>query len=224
MMVEATAIGVPAALAMGLAFGAGPCNVACLPYLGPVFTAAGRDEGRGLRVMVPFSLGRWTGYTILGLLAGGLGQALVDGLEAAPVHLFLGAATVLVGLSLLRRRSPSPASCGPAGAVTASQGRPRGYGGGLFLMGAGMALNPCLPLATLLLAAASTGSPWAGLGLGAAFGAGAVVVPAVIFGLGVAHIGRQLSHHLASTRRLEQVSALLLVGLGFLTVMGWIAP
>ncbi|KPV40297.1 hypothetical protein AN478_09400 [Thiohalorhabdus denitrificans] len=223
MTVETAALGVPAALAMGLAFGAGPCNVACLPYLGPVFTAAVREAGGGWRVMVPFSLGRWTGYALLGLASGGVGRALVEGLEAAPVHLLLGMATTLVGLTLLGRRPRSRSVCRPVAAADAP-GRPPGYRGGLFLMGAGMALNPCLPLATLLLAAASTGSPWAGLGLGAAFGAGAVAVPALVFGLGMAHLGGQLREHLGSPRRVEQASALLLMGLGIITAMGWVTP
>ena len=56
------------AMAMGLIFGLGPCNVACLPYLGPVFLA--RDGGlrRSWRTIVPFSMGRLSGYTLLGLL------------------------------------------------------------------------------------------------------------------------------------------------------------
>lgn len=221
---EAAALGLPAALAMGLAFGAGPCNIACLPYLGPVFTAAGREAGGGRRVMVPFSLGRLTGYTLLGLAAGGTGRALVERLEASPVHALLGAATVLVGLALLWRRAPGRTACA---ARPDGPGQRRGapaYRGGLFLMGAGMALNPCLPLATLLLAAAATGGPWTGAALGAAFGAGAVVVPALVFGLGVAHLGAQIRAHLGSPRRLERISALLLIGLGTATAMGWVTP
>lgn len=220
---EAAALGLPAALAMGLAFGAGPCNIACLPYLGPVFTAAGQDAGGGRRVMVPFSLGRLTGYTLLGLAAGGTGRALVERLEASPVHALLGAATALVGLALLWRRTPGRAACAPRPNESGRRGAPA-YRGGLFLMGAGMALNPCLPLATLLLAAAATGSPWTGAALGSAFGGGAVVVPALVFGLGVAHLGAQVRAHLGLPRRLERVSALLLIGLGTLTAMGWVTP
>jgi len=218
---EAVAIGVPAAIAMGLAFGAGPCNVACLPYLGPVFTAAGAEANSGWRIMLPFSLGRCTGYALLGLVAGGMGQVLVQMLDSAPVHLLLGAATVLLGLLLLRRRSTG-AACGGGGHQVGTGLQI--HGSALFLMGAGMALNPCLPLTTLLLAAASTGSAVTGLALGAAFGAGAVIIPALIFGLGVAHLAGQLRQHLGSPQRLEQVSALLLVGLGAMTALGWMTP
>jgi cytochrome c biogenesis protein CcdA len=205
---------------MGLAFGAGPCNIACLPYLGPVFTAAGEAGGRGRRVMAPFSLGRLAGYTALGLGAGAAGRALVAWLEGAPVHALLGAATAAVGLTLLRRRSRTGPGCGSP----RRKGPVPGQGGGLFLMGAGMALNPCLPLGTLLLAAAATGSPWAGLALGAAFGAGAILVPALVFGLGIAHLGHQIRRHAGSPQRLERISALLLVALGAATATGWITP
>ena len=38
-------LGFGAAFLMGLAFGAGPCNIACLPYLGPVFlSGSGRAD------------------------------------------------------------------------------------------------------------------------------------------------------------------------------------
>ena len=51
-----------AALLLGLGFGAGPCNIACLPFLGPVFVASGGGVRRAWRVLLPFSLGRLTGY------------------------------------------------------------------------------------------------------------------------------------------------------------------
>jgi biopolymer transport protein ExbB len=90
-----------------------------------------------------------------------------------------------------------------------------GLPGGLFLMGAGMALSPCAPLSALLLAASATGSVTGGLLLGASFGVGAVLIPALVFGLLVAHVGGEVRGHLTHWRgALERTAAVLLIVLG----------
>ena len=55
-----------------------------------------------------------------------------------------------------------------------------------------MALNPCAPLTTIILAAATTASALAGMSLGLGFALGAVIVPALVFAAGVAHFGTQV--------------------------------
>jgi sulfite exporter TauE/SafE len=59
-------------------------------------------------------------------------------------------------------------------------------------MGMGMALNPCAPLTTVILASATTASIYAGLSLGIGFGLGAVAIPTLIFTFGVAHFGTKI--------------------------------
>lgn len=97
--------------------------------------------------------------------------------------------------------------------------------GGLFLMGMGMALNPCAPLTTVILASATTASVTAGLSLGGGFGIGAVAFPTLIFAFGVAHLGTQLREHMGRWRgALENTSVGLLMLMGTGTAMGWITP
>ncbi len=52
--------------------------------------------------------------------------------------------------------------------------------GGLFFMGVGMALNPCAPLGTIMLASSATASAMLGLSLGFGFGLGAILMPSFI--------------------------------------------
>src|SRR5690606_32634170 len=93
-----------------------------------------------------------------------------------------------------------------------------GLPGGLFLMGAGMAFSPCAPLSAVLLAASAVGSAAGGLALGLSFGLGAVLIPALVFGLAVAHLGSELRIHLARWQRvLERGAAILLIALGTAT-------
>lgn len=221
---ELLTLSVSAATVMGLAFGAGPCNVTCLPYLGPVLLA----EGSSWRTVVPFSAGRLAGYAGLGLAAGAAGRVVTGALTSGPAGWLLGSATVAVGLYLLRRsRGRQCAGPGRERSVRFHRngGRRLPLGLGLFGMGAAMALNPCAPLGTVLPAAAATASPLAGLSLGAGFGIGAVFVPTLFFAIAMAHFGRQVRECLAHWgNRLEQGAGLLLVVLGTVTTLGLMQP
>ncbi len=223
-----------AALLLGLGYGAGPCNLACLPYLGPVFAATEGGIRRAWRTLLPFSLGRLSGYALLGGLAGGLGLLVQDWLALPWVHWVLGGATVLVALSLLfrrQRRCDHVRREHPQVAIDSLKQTPPAEGnasllpGSLFLMGFGMALNPCAPLTTVMLASATSASIITGLSLGAGFALGAVFVPTWVFAFGVAHFGAQIRQHLTQHRTaLENTSVALLVLTGTATALGWITP
>lgn len=241
---EAVTLSFSAALLLGLTFGAGPCNIACLPYLGPVFLAAGGGVRRAWRILLPFSLGRLTGYTALGLVAGAAGELVQVRIDSQVARWLLGGATLLVAAAiLLRSRNARPRGVCPAAggrktdtaggesAVVHLNGEAAGDStrsllpGGLFLMGLGMAANPCLPLSTILLAAAATGSAAGGGWLGLGFGTGAVLIPALVFGLGIAHLGTQLRVQLAVWQTaLTRTSAFLIAVLGVATAVGWTHP
>ncbi len=224
---EPLTMGFSAVLLMGLVFGAGPCNVSCLPYLGPVFLGSERPW----RLVVPFSLGRMVGYAALAATAGALGRVATGWLDEGPAAWLLGGATGALGLMILVRAGRRLASaCGtvaPRSEVGVDFPGPakRPLGPGVFALGIGMALNPCVPLGTVLLAAAASGSAFSGLSLGVGFGLGAVAIPAIVFGLLVARIGSQVREHLMRWRRtLEQGAGTLLIVLGTMTGLGWVQP
>lgn len=221
---EAVTLTLGAAAVMGLSFGAGPCNITCLPYLGPVFLS----EQRRWQVVGLFSLGRLSGYALLGAAAGLFGQALETFFDTSWGAWLLGVATVLMGVALWRKAgvpacsSASSHETQPIAFVSPPRPSSTTHGG-LFFMGMGLALNPCTPLSALLLAAAATQSVAAGGALGIAFGLGAVLVPALLFGLLVAHFGSEVRHHLARWQgQLTRGAALLLMVLGLATLLGWI--
>jgi len=233
MPLDPVSLSFGAALLLGLSFGSGPCNIACLPYLGPVFMTSSEGVRGSWRTLLPFSLGRLTGYALLGMVAGAAGLFVQEWIAGPWVHWLLGGATILVALSILWRQRHGSASCGrPQGKksvavkITSQPGSHKAaLPGGLFLMGTGMALNPCAPLSTVILAAATTASALAGLSLGLGFGLGAVIVPTLIFALGVAHFGSQVREHLGQWQpALENASVGLLLLLGTGTALGWITP
>jgi cytochrome c biogenesis protein CcdA len=213
---QSVALGFTAVLTMGLVFGAGPCNVACLPYLGPVFFGRARPW---LHV-ASFSAGRIMGYVAIAAVAGSLGHAATRALEGRTASLVLGTAAIAAGaLVFLRRRRPA---CGGGRSTLHS---PRFMPVALFAMGVGMAFNPCTPLATVLLAAAASASPWTGGWLGFGFGLGAVVVPALLFGWLMARFGLEIRTQVGRWRGpLERGAGLLLITLGLFTLIGWVHP
>ncbi len=217
-------VSLPMAMLLGLVYGLGPCLVACLPYLGPVFLARDFSWRRSWQVVLPLSAGRLLGYASFGALAGWVGHHVNEGSAASPVlHTVVGAAALMMGLALFWQRPPAcaaPRQPMPDGVPMrrfemGATPRPL-LPGGLFLMGVGMALTPCGPLSTVLFSAAASGQALGGLLLGLGFGLGAIVVPSVVYGLGVAYFGARLREQLGPWRsRIERLSAgmLILVGI-----------
>lgn len=232
---DPTTLSFGVAIVMGLVFGAGPCNVACLPYLGPVFLARPGGIRSAWRSILPFSAGRLSGYSLLGVVAGAAGEAVTAHVGGPAAQLVLGGATCIAGLALLWRGRQRAQGC-TVDSSDGGDGEPvtfspqsgvepddaRALPTALFGMGLAMALNPCMPLGTVLLAAGAMASWWGGGLLGLGFGLGAVVVPALVFGLLVAHIGDQLRQRLAGWERaLVGGAGGLLVLLGTSTAIGW---
>ncbi|MCW8826140.1 MAG: sulfite exporter TauE/SafE family protein [Gammaproteobacteria bacterium] len=234
---ETLTLSFSAALIMGLAFGAGPCNITCLPFLGPVFLRENKGRGADWRTIIPFSLGRLTSYSLLGTVAGSFGYAATVWIEDGPAAQILGVATIAIGIMMMRR-SGSGKSCDahahtgeqtvviqPTVQISSQSNRKQQplFSLSLFGMGAGMALNPCVPLATVLGVSAAMATPEDGLMLGLAFGLGAVAIPTLLFGFAVSYFGAQIREQLSQwSGRLEQIAGGMLILLGGLTFMGFV--
>lgn len=234
-------LGFSTALLMGLAFGAGPCNITCLPYLGPVFLGQKNNSMRtSWQTILPFSAGRLTGYTLLGTIAGSFGLTVTQWIENGLAAQVLGIATLLVGIYLLLGGFSKAKSCSvqqgnkdtiainfspPPKSPEKQQKSALYLSVSLFSMGTGMALNPCIPLLSILTVAATMASPADGARLGIAFGLGAVVIPGLFFGLFIAWFSQQVKEHLNHwQKKLERMSGIMLILLGCFTALGWVQP
>lgn len=233
-------LGFSAALLMGLAFGAGPCNITCLPYLGPIFLGQQNNSLRSSwKTIVPFSLGRLTGYMMLGAVAGSFGLAATSWIEDGIAGRILGVATILAGILLLKGKLFRSRQCSVKQSKQAGSESPVVFSGkgkavnkpksgiylslSLFGMGTGMALNPCVPLITVLTVAAAMATPVDGARLGLAFGLGAVIIPTLFFGLAVAYFSQQIKENMQQWQHsLERMSGFMLIFLGSFTALGWI--
>lgn len=224
--IDQTLIGFPMALALGLVFGMGACTIACLPYLGPVFLASEGGVRHSWRILLPFSVGRLSGYAAMSGLAGLAGLYLDEAITGdSQVRAIVGCATILIGTALWVRGS-KPTTCRSEGGSTVvtvplerlaektDPGKvPRSLlPGGLFLLGVGMTLTPCAPLSAVLISAAALASPWQGLLLGLGFGIGAIIIPSLVYGVGAAFIGSRLREQLQHRQHfIVRLSAGLLV-------------
>ena len=232
-MFETISLTATAAFLLGISFGAGPCSVTCLPFLGPMLINGSKTWQSRLSILLPFTIGRMAGYATLGMVAGAIGYAATEMIHSQWASTVLGMATIIAGVMLLRRVGKSNTSC----QVQHSSNHTDTIKFDLkqnkvtlttewlsrFFMGYGLALNPCLPLATVLTAAAATATWNGGLSLGLSFGLGAVLVPTVVYAVVVAHMGEQIRKHAAQWRRkLEQSAALMLIAVGSLTMTGYI--
>ncbi len=203
-------LGLPALLAAlfmaGLAAGATHCSAMCAPFVLAQASAGAGAGGGVLRrlsgaALLPYHLGRVTGYAALGGLAGGTAGVLarVSGLDLLLALLLGGAAVLMLGQALRQGAAYLPARlAGAAGHLALpSAGLPLGLGRPLQALLAapqgwrGVALGlllsalPCGVLYAALAAAAAAGSALAGGLAMAAFALG--TAPALI---GLAAVGR----------------------------------
>lgn len=220
-------VGAPMAAALGFAYGMGPCLISCAPFLGPVFLASDGGIRKSWQIILPLSLGRLTAYSAFGMIVGMAGYYAKGAITSDSVRIVVGCAVLMMGLALLLRKSDkvcalSQAQGAPLKRMDKMDSPKMLLPSGLFLMGVGMALSPCAPLGLVLFSASMSGSAEGGLLLGMSFGLGAIVIPALAYGIGMAYLGTRLREQLQGWRpKIERISALLLVAVGISNLASW---
>jgi thiol:disulfide interchange protein DsbD len=198
-----------------------------MPFLGPVFLASNGGIKKSWKIILPLSLGRLTAYGTFGLIVGAAGHYVKGTITTGNIRIVVGCAVLMMGLALLLRKSDQDCSSIQAQGVPLQRldksNDPQVLmPGGLFLMGIGMALSPCAPLGVVLFSASMAGSASGGLLLALSFGLGAITIPAIVYGIGMAYLGTRLRGQLQSWRpKIERISALLLVAVGISNLARW---
>lgn len=185
---------------LGLSLGLTACAVTCLPFIGTL--AFGKAEGAasGLGDTAFFLGGRLLSYTLLGGLAGALGAWFVRELASGIGNLLIGLSSLFAAGWLIW---PGRHRCGTAKRLN---------GLSPMLLGIGLTLIPCAPLATLLAAAAHGGSTGQGAWFGLLFGLGTLLTPMLVLIPAAAGLGHVL--------RLENAWLLIWLRHGAALVMG----
>ncbi|WP_246077892.1 sulfite exporter TauE/SafE family protein [Neptunomonas concharum] len=232
------------AFLIGLSFGSGPCNLTCLPYLGPVLLGPSSERALGT-VVLPFMSGRLTGYILIGMSAALLGAFIESYLKHPALPIVVGSITLWLAFRMLFKHETTNCAITPketfatantsAAKTTLYHSRTNNtdlliatdrpalaqkHPTQLFLLGASLAANPCIPLMTLLAAAAQNGDPLFGGLLALAFGMGAVLIPSLLVQFGVALVGQELRHHLNHWKTtLTRIGGLLLIAVAISTMI-----
>lgn len=192
-------------LLLGISMGLTACTVTCLPFMGTWALGRADNTEEAFRHTLWFIAGRVLAYTVLGALAAWLGKALLYIVDGGLGNMAIGTAAILAGTWLLLPERPH-ASC-----AAARQGQTLPP----FLLGMGLSLTPCVPLATLLTLCALSGQWLDGAAQGLAFGLGAAVTPILILVPLCARFGVSLRDDRPwLTLWLRAGAALVLVGLG----------
>lgn len=218
-------VGAPMAAALGFAYGMGPCLISCAPFLGPVFLANEGGIKQSWKLILPLSLGRLTAYATFGAVVGAFGYYAKGAVVSDSVRVIVGCAVLMMGMALLLRGPKKSCGASPLQVMRRMDKRDSVQTlmpGGLFLMGIGMTLSPCAPLGVVLFSAAMSGSALGGLALALSFGLGAIVIPALFFGVGIAYLSTGLRRQLNSWRPgIERISAILLIAVGLSNLISW---
>ena len=207
---------------VGLSYGSTACMFVCMPFLTPLLVTNAESVKHSMRVILPFSLGRIFTYSVIAVLAlGGAGfvKAVLD--DNALFQGVLGAVTLAMGLFMLFRAFYSKRK-----ACASNPAAPKKHTGsllGLFGIGALVSINPCAPVMTLIALSANSDSFANAVGMGVAFGLGAVLVPFLFYGFFLSTVVRGLlAEFKRYTKGIEITAALLLTAVGILIVNGQI--
>lgn len=209
---------------VGLSYGSTACMFACMPFLTPLLVTNAESVRESMTVILPFSLGRIFSYTVTSVLAlsgAGFVKAVLD--DNALFQGILGTVTLVMGLFMLYRvfyNKRRACASNPAIPKRRTQSLL-----GLFGIGALVSINPCAPVLTLVALSANSGSFANAVGMGVAFGLGAVLVPFLFYGFFLSTVVRGLlTEFKRYTKGIEITAALLLTVVGILIVNGQIRP
>jgi hypothetical protein len=188
-----------------------------MPLLSPILLANSATRQQSLRVLLPISLGRISGYIFLSLIAY-LGATMIKTLisDTELIGYLLGSVTLILAGRLWFSLRVSASCC------SSSLNTPQGNMA-LFMTGMFLSMSICAPVITMMtLSATSTSIGWA-IAYGLAFGLGATLLWFLFFSVVLTAILKESLSHLSNYRNILQHAApLILAGVGIAIFNGWI--
>jgi hypothetical protein len=188
----------------------------CMPLLSPILLANSATRQQSLKVLLPISLGRISGYIALSLIAY-LGATMIKSLisDATLMGYLLGSVTLILAGRLWFSLRTS--SCCSTATETPQQAI------GLFMTGVLLSMSLCAPVITMMTLSASSHSLLWAIAYGAVFGLGATLLWFLFFSVVLTAILKESLVHLSRYRVLLQRTApIILAGVGIAIFKGWI--
>jgi len=202
---------------VALSYGATACMLTCMPLLSPILLANSATREQSLRVLLPVSLGRISGYISLSLVAY-TGASMMKSLisDTALMGYLLGSVTLILAGRLWFSLRASASCC------STSPQTPQGQIP-LFITGMVLSMSLCAPVITMMtLSAAADSLTWA-IAYGLTFGLGATLLWFLFFSVVLTRILKESLSHLSRYRNfLQHAAPILLAGVGIAIFTGWI--
>ncbi len=167
---------------LGVSLGLTACTATCLPFMGTWVLGRAGTQRQVLIDTALFVTGRIVAYCLLGAVAAAAGTWLAQAMRGGVGNFFIGMASIVAGVWLLRAGT-AHAPCRAAGGAG---GTPP------LLLGFTLSLTPCAPLASLLAVCAAAGSIGLGMANGVAFGLGAALTPLLVLLPLISLLGKNL--------------------------------
>lgn len=202
---------------VALSYGATACMFTCMPLLSPILLANSATRRQSLRVLLPISLGRISGYIALSLIAY-LGATMIKSLisDTTLMGYLLGSVTlILAGRLWFSLRTSS--SCCSTSTQTPQEALP------LFMTGVLLSMSLCAPVITMMTLSATTPSLIWAIAYGFTFGLGATLLWFLFFSVVLTAILKESLLHLSRYRAvLQHAAPILLAGVAIAIFNGWI--
>lgn len=202
---------------VALSYGATACMLSCMPLLSPILLANTATRRQSLKVLLPISAGRLSGYIALSLIAY-LGASMLKTLISDKVLMgeALGTVTLILAGRIWYSLKTAPSCCSSRRAT--AQGNVA-----LFFTGMLLSMSLCAPVITMMTLSATTSSPFWALLYGLVFGLGATLLWFLFFSVVLTAILKESLTHLSRYRNILQHAApLFLAGVGIAIFNGWI--
>ena len=202
---------------VALSYGATACMLTCMPLLSPILLANSATRQQSLKVLLPISIGRISGYVFLSLIAY-LGATMIKKFisDTTLMGYLLGSVTLILAGRLWFSLKASASCC------STSPNTPQGNIE-LFMTGMLLSMSICAPVVTMMtLSATTTSIGWA-IAYGLAFGLGATLLWFLFFSVVLTQVLKESLKHLSHYRNaLQHLAPLLLAGVGIAIFKGWI--
>lgn len=203
---------------VALSYGATACMLSCMPILSPILLANSATRQESLRVLIPITAGRISGYAFLAVIAFS-GSILVQSLlkDKALMGYILGSVTLMLALKQLLAIRTKHHCC------TQTTPQNKSTNTALFATGLLLSMSICAPVATMMtLSATAPSLGWAVL-YGLFFGLGATLLWFFFFSVVLTTALKESLNHLSRYRHtIEIMAPILLACVGILIFNGWI--
>ena len=204
---------------IGLSYGSTACMFTCMPFLSPLLLTNSKNYKQTFSVLIPFSIGRVFTYSALALIASASAVLVKDIINNPAIsQTLLGSVTIVVALFILKNSLTNSSSC-CSKTTNANPSTKTGY----FLMGAGISLNPCVPVMTLITASAYASNSFEAISFGFIFGLGAIAASFLVFGVLFSQMAKGIVMEFSKYKKhIEITASLLLLLVGIATLNGYL--